>query len=161
VLYWRDPQRTVEHMQRELAHGRPVTLLGETGKPTWYRWRAGEGRSAISQAQDGTLLISTWSANGLLELLPDVERDNYRITAQVSHRSSSARVILEAGCGLFFAHRTLANPGGDLQLGVSVHFNDVHGRLDIVRVLPEDVQARVKVKDNVVDLEAWFFREGP
>src|SRR5262249_49099016 len=57
VLCLRDPDRAVRQFQEELAQGRPITLIGETGKPQWLRWRAGESESQVSLGADNNFSV--------------------------------------------------------------------------------------------------------
>jgi serine/threonine-protein kinase len=128
VLHFRDPQRIVERLQRELDQGRAVTLLGATGMPAWYRWRAGESKSGLGTAKDGSLSVSTWAEVALLELLPEIGGDRYRLTAQVRHFRSDK--LAPSGCGLFFVRRTAAPPHADVQFCVAMHFDDIYAPED-------------------------------
>lgn len=85
--------------QRTLAAGHPVTLVGETGVPSWYRWIRGEKESTWKLESDGSFTVQTWSM-ALLELLPDPQNDHYRFSASVRQRSGD-----EGGhAGIYFAY---------------------------------------------------------
>jgi serine/threonine-protein kinase len=108
--------------ERELAQGRPVTVVGKTGMPEVYRWRGGETKTALSQAGDGSLAVATWAEVCLLELA-NVPRDSYQISAQV--RQLQAKPFNDlGGCGLFFARQPLPGVQADLQLFMCMHVSD-------------------------------------
>jgi serine/threonine-protein kinase len=119
VLYMRDPQRILEQFDRELAQGHPVTLLGTTGPPRWQRWRAGAAQSLLASAEDGSCAISSFSEMCLLELLPEVPCDSYRLTAQVRQLKNEP----SGRCGLYCAHQAWAGPGLDIHLYLLLRFN--------------------------------------
>jgi serine/threonine-protein kinase len=154
VVYLSNPQRYLDWAERELARGRPVTLLAQSGRPDWYRWRAGGARSSLSQAADGSFLVSTWAEHGLLELLPDVPCASYRLRAQVSHRDSKTASASEAVCGVYVGHGVSRRPGGEVQLATFLHFND------IVRDQDADQGPRKPRPFNYVKLATSFFCEG-
>lgn len=99
--YIRDPVRQLEYNQRELRQGRPVTLIGEKGTPDWFQWRASGGPTAISKAEDETLLVEA-SEFGLLELLPDPQCQHYRFSAEV--RRDKVNHLASGTIGIYFAH---------------------------------------------------------
>jgi serine/threonine-protein kinase len=78
----------IEEIRKQLADGKPVTLIGPKGEPRYYRW-------ALDQGEFVTLPDGTFAAlnrfDTLLELLPDPGIDRYRITAQVRQYDSTAR----------------------------------------------------------------------
>jgi serine/threonine-protein kinase len=61
ALVWTftNPVRPVNRIEKELACGREVELIGHTGNPRWFRWRLGEGSSQISLAGDGAFSVYT------------------------------------------------------------------------------------------------------
>jgi serine/threonine-protein kinase len=163
VLYWRDPQRTLEQIYAELSRGRPVTLLGPTGEPKWYRSRG--GLAAPGLAADGTFAISTWSGLCLLELLPDPQQDKYRISAQVRHRDADS----PGRCGLFFGRQVAPGAQAGAYLCTFLHFNDIVSAMDVVErnaaKIPEKIRQKMIIPArNPVQLESLFYSdaiEGP
>jgi serine/threonine protein kinase len=121
----RDPDRPLRRIESELRQGKAVTLIGETGKPAWFRWRVGENRSRTSLSGDGTFTAQTWGMC-LLELLTDPQTDRYRFAVDVRHEQSN----LPGGAGLFAAHRTYPGTGPDFQFFTMLKFNDVRDDVD-------------------------------
>src|SRR5262249_41008442 len=78
------PQPVPEQLQGELARGRPVTLLGETGKPRWQHYRVGEEDTQESAAADGAFSLRAYTTC-LVELIRDPRRSRYRIRAEIRH----------------------------------------------------------------------------
>ena len=99
------PERAIGKTEGELARGRPVTLVGQTGQPGWSRWTMGRSGSQSILDDDDTLTVQSWST-GLLELVPDPRSDSYRLAAQIRHDTS-----MDTGSqvGLYFARK--AHPG--------------------------------------------------
>jgi serine/threonine-protein kinase len=96
-----DPDRPVQLLENELAQGKPVSLIGESGPPAWYRWEVGDAASRIIPTEDSTFTIVTGN-HAILELLRDPQIDSFRFSADI--RQSA---IL--GCvGLYFG-RSLVN----------------------------------------------------
>jgi serine/threonine protein kinase len=83
---WRNPPPAppdpVEEIRAELAAGRRVTLVGETGLPRWHRWALGPTALGESTAGDRSCYFESMQ-HSLLELLPDPGIDRYRLTADV------------------------------------------------------------------------------
>jgi serine/threonine-protein kinase len=126
VNYYGDPVRGLERILHQLQQGKKVTLIGETGKPVWFQWRTDDTDSKIALGADGTLSVQSWNV-GLLELLPDPQRECYQFRVEVRHDQASAargavgiycsyskEVNVNAAhvhcfCGLNFAERLLIN----------------------------------------------------
>jgi serine/threonine protein kinase len=113
-----DPDRAVARIQKDLAHGRAVSLIGKTGIPDWSRWRSGKAGSQLGLAPDRTCTISSWG-HVLLELLPDPQFASYRVTAQVRHDKSD----LMGEVGLYFAHKEYPRRPTNLQFFTQISFN--------------------------------------
>jgi serine/threonine-protein kinase len=104
ALHYADPDRPLWAVQRKLAAGEPVTLVGETGSPDWRRWHVTEG--AVIATRDGTFTLHTLSMS-LLDLVGDPQGERYRFAAQVRlNESFGGRV------GIYFARgKHAAAPG--------------------------------------------------
>jgi serine/threonine-protein kinase len=76
-----DPDAVVKEYARELAAGRPVTLIGATGKPRWHRWPVGEAIVGEWTTYGRVCQVTTKQLS-LLELLPDPGCDRYRLSAE-------------------------------------------------------------------------------
>jgi serine/threonine-protein kinase len=109
-----------------------VTVIGETGMPRWYRWRAGEASTQISLAPDGSFSVHTWSLC-LLELVPSVRQESYRITMEVRHEKSD----ISGEAGFFFAYHAYPGREGDIQLFTQLTYNDVRNVTEMFDLLPE------------------------
>jgi serine/threonine-protein kinase len=142
-----NPDHVIQGIQTKLAGGRSVTLIGETGKPNWFRWRCGEKASHLTLADDRTCNINSWPIS-LLELLSDTQSESYRITAQVRHDTSDT-----AGeVGIYFAHKAYPGRPSDLQFFAQLTFNAVRGEADFRARLPDEIKFSRPPRDNAVHL---------
>lgn len=91
-------------LEAELDKGRPVTLVGETGYPKWFRWRVGKNAQRTHIEPDGTFSAEVIDRHslGVLELLPDARTDRFKLTAQVRHDLGGYGGFV----GLYVGHRT-------------------------------------------------------
>jgi serine/threonine-protein kinase len=121
VAYVRDRARRLEWIERTLAQGNPVTLVGESGIPEWFRWRTTNGPPTVFQAPDGVLCLKSPRALGLLELLPDPQQEHYRFSAEV--RQQSARKGF-GEIGIYFAHSDDSTAEGPRHFFASLTFDD-------------------------------------
>lgn len=126
MLYLRDPDRPLREMQAKLAKGEPVTLIGEKGKPAWFKWLKGEPRSRIVLENDDLFRLDAFDT-AVLELLPAVDCDRFRFQARVRHEKSN----LHGGVGIFVARRSQLIDGEPLHFAIELNFNDVRGQRDI------------------------------
>jgi hypothetical protein len=108
VNYLSDPARKLESLQRRLAKGETVTLIGETGPPTWYRWRMGQAQSKESALPGEAFHINSGSI-AVVELLPDPMRTSYRLSAEVRHRDGTG----DSSVGICFGYSIQAVPKGE------------------------------------------------
>jgi predicted Ser/Thr protein kinase len=99
-------------IDRQLARGEAVTLVGENGMPRWHRWRLGPTALAPSvRVADGTCSFQTAGVS-LLELHPAPRIDRYRITAEL-RLDGTTLVPLAKGAppvgraGLYFGYQDL------------------------------------------------------
>jgi serine/threonine-protein kinase len=121
TAYLTDPDRQRECIERRLARGEAVTLIGETGSPRWFRWRTNDERAKAALAADGTFSVQDWDL-GLLELVRDPQRERYRFHVQVRHDTTRE----EGRVGIYFAHSLGATArGARRQYFCTVTFNDV------------------------------------
>jgi serine/threonine-protein kinase len=108
VNYLSDPARKLESLQRRLAKGERVTLIGDDVPPAWYRWRMGEAQAKASRFQDEPFLINSGGI-ALIELLPDPMCESYRFSAWVRHGDGSG----DSSVGIYFGHSAHAVPKGE------------------------------------------------
>jgi serine/threonine-protein kinase len=137
VLTWnRDPEvdrgsRTNRYeamrLESELRRGHAITLIGDTGKPKWYRWQKDPSKGHVTVNKDGTFSV-THPKVGLLELVPDPAVERYLLRAQVKHDKNAAGSVSKAtGVGLYVSHTR--HPGREevWHSSVNVQFNAVWG----------------------------------
>jgi hypothetical protein len=120
VAYLRDPARRLECIERTLAQGNPVTLVGETGMPEWFRWRTTSGPPTVAQGPDGVFTVQSPRACALVELLPDPQHEHYRFSAEVRQEST----LISCQMGIYFAHTSQATANGPTHFFASLSFND-------------------------------------
>jgi serine/threonine protein kinase len=102
-------QERLEEIQRHLARGRKVTLIGETGAPRWYRWSTTEQTRSVSQGRDGVFSAQSWGF-GLLELLPDPQQQHYRFSAELRHDyCTNEEDPGSVGVYFLYSNRTIAS----------------------------------------------------
>jgi serine/threonine-protein kinase len=154
-------ERAAKWNERELAQGRAVTLIQETGKPRWYRWRTGKSTSQAALASDGSFLVSTWSPS-LLELVPDTQTDRYRITAQVRHEDSVTGPTQAFGVGLFVACNNYHSGTTPYLFFTELVFNGARGKADVYKLFPQGTFSKPP-GDNIVELchELLFNADAP
>lgn len=117
VFYFRDPQRKIEDIHKQLRRGETVQLLKNDGMPIWSRWEIGNGTLEASP-DDGALLLASVGP-ALLTLVPDPQR-SYRLSAEVRHEFS----FKGSEVGLFFAYsKHPTSTGGQHCFGV-LSFSD-------------------------------------
>jgi eukaryotic-like serine/threonine-protein kinase len=94
-----DPKRQLE---RKLADGQTVTLVGATGKPAWSRWEMGDANLSDSIDGDGTCGFQTHDVS-LLELCADPGPRPYRFAADLRHLGgtddNNTMIGVYIGCG--------------------------------------------------------------
>jgi serine/threonine-protein kinase len=120
LLYIFSPERQAEAIERELARGNPVVLIGETGGPRWYQWRQGEERSKALVNQEGTFYVQSW-AYALLELMRDPQLTSYRLRAEIRHERSRS----PAWVGVYVEHQGRMTSRGGAHLFTHLTYDDV------------------------------------
>jgi len=117
VSYLSDPERVRETVRRDLAAGRPVTLLRDTGPPVASTWAHGAATAKAAAEPGEPFFISTYET-ALVELWPQAPAA-YRLRAEVRHDHNA-----EFGqVGIYFGYRP---PGAALPWpsGFVVTFSD-------------------------------------
>ncbi len=128
-----DPERPIRQIERKLANRQPVTLIGETGKPAWFRMLVGSECTQVSQGRDNTFSVYSWGFC-LLELVRDPHQDRYCLQAQIRHEDSSEA---SGEVGLFLAQRTFPSSSADIHIFTQLSFNDVNGAMALYnRLVP-------------------------
>jgi serine/threonine-protein kinase len=139
ALYWFDPDRPARSLRAELDRDREVTPLRETGRPAWFRVRAGDENTTAVTGRDGTFTVSSWPVC-LVELVPDSRHDRYRLTVQVRHENSGDGGLV----GAYVARRGFPGPTRDTDLYVGMAFNDVRSP---AQAIPAHLAPKVALKD--------------
>jgi serine/threonine-protein kinase len=119
VRHVQDPEHRLAVIEGKLREGQSVTLIGATGPPEWCHWATEGGTTAVGE--DGTFNVQD-AEFGVLELLPDPQRERYRFRAEVRLEHMSG--ILDPDVGIYFGHS--AAPGGT-QSYCRLAFNDLIG----------------------------------
>ena len=133
ALHFSDPDRPVKQMQRQLAAGQAVTLIGETGPPRWSRLHAipleaagvqltGKEVQSATGARDKPFAMSSFEPS-LLELLPDPQLPRYRFRAEVQHKSGDGFGVV----GIYFAYSQCVTAKGVEHCFWVLDFNDMQG----------------------------------
>jgi eukaryotic-like serine/threonine-protein kinase len=154
IVQYTDPDRPIKAIERELARGRTVSLIGPTGGPRWSRWRLQSDTGPAPTPRDKAFLIQSWGCS-LLELVRDPQTESYRLTAEVRHEASANY----GEVGLYLAHRETSTPAGTVHQFIQLSFNgiDQSGAEKMVNQLRGLNKPPLP---NPVDLQMRFFAEG-
>jgi eukaryotic-like serine/threonine-protein kinase len=125
----RQPADPVAEARKELASGRPVTLIGKTGLPAYSRWVLEPSVLGESPLGDRTCSFSMFGY-GMLELFPAPGISHYQIDLELRHLESQAG--LAAGnpaeidfLGVYFGYATAPATDGSPTHGMfSVSYRD-------------------------------------
>jgi len=114
-------QEALTVLSRNLDLGKKATLIGEHGRPGYFRWRSDEKPGKILAAQDGEFSVQNWEY-GLVELLPSSRLQHYRFSAEVRHERQANQ---ESRVGIYFLHSE--HPAGETvaHFHFNVAFNDL------------------------------------
>jgi serine/threonine-protein kinase len=100
LFVYLDPDRELKAIQRDLAKGQKVTLIGETGAPRWYKIREGEKAAQVSIGPDELFTVNALSFC-LVELVHDPQSDHFLFRAEVMHTKATHN----SEVGIYVAHR--------------------------------------------------------
>jgi hypothetical protein len=118
---------------RDLARGRPVSLVTATTRDLAHRWRGGAGRVSFDSNPPDAGFV-TVSADGprFLELLPETGTAAYRLTVELRHK---ARVRSSDGAeiAVAFAGAQYQTEGGPQWFFGRVKFSDLGPRATIFK----------------------------
>ena len=109
----------LEAASQHLASGRPVTWIGESGQPLWFQCVLGEDAVLLSKKANRPFGVTTLST-ALVELLPRVPIQRYRVTAKVLHDDGA---ILST-VGFYFGHVSYQTPRGACHFFYELSFSD-------------------------------------
>jgi serine/threonine-protein kinase len=122
AAFYRSPEARLRRIEDELARGRPVTLIGQTGPPAWFR--VVTRPDVIQTAVDARGGFSVYSSGpALVELVRDPQRDHYRFRAEVRDGGGD---FVESRMGIYVLHRAHAVPVGELHHWAGLTFSDNH-----------------------------------
>ena len=160
VAVHRDPDRQRAAIEGEIRKGEKVELLGETGKPRWSRWRAGEAQASAGLDPLGTFYLNSAFNKvdiALLELTPSVQQDRYRFEAEVRHDDTA----WGGQVGVYLAHQAVAGKPDGLQTLTILHYNDIEAVMDAYNAIPRDrgIPQPPPPKGNPVRFESRIFAE--
>jgi serine/threonine-protein kinase len=160
--YYRNPERQIEAIERDLAHGRPVVLVGDEGRPRWWSWQTDANLGSTPQVAGDPSFTVQCLGIGLVELVRDPHCARYRVRAEVRHVAST---IAEDGVGIYVGHQTLPLPQGVLHFFCHVSYDDVKTpaqvRAEIVADRPDlDKILPPAPKRNPVYLQTRLYGEG-
>jgi serine/threonine-protein kinase len=143
------PPDPLAEIRKELAEGREVVLVGETGEPRWHRWRLGAatlGRSPVEG--DGSCYFQAIET-ALLELLDDPGIDRYTVSAQFRYLASAVPAT-DGVVGPYFGY---TEPGGPAANAFCRYYAVVTKEVKAGQVPP--AEARLRVRDMT-----WTRRAG-
>jgi serine/threonine-protein kinase len=96
-----DPQA----LRDQLAAGRPLVLVGETGMPRWHQIRVGDANKVTVSAPEGQpLSVACWGSAAVVELLPDPPCTRYVLRALMRHHNAAVKTDSKGKVGLCLAH---------------------------------------------------------
>ncbi|WP_439628041.1 serine/threonine protein kinase [Gemmata sp.] len=138
-------------LERALDADKPVTLVGATGWPKWFKWRVGGDVQRMTIERDGTFSAEVLDPKrfGILELLPDARHDRYKLTAEVRHELGNY-----SGCaGLYVGHRVYPRQPDEVHVLSTALLNSIAAGTRIVGpngklVIPQGVTAPRKLRIN-------------
>ncbi len=152
-----DPDAEIKEIEKRLARGEAVELLGKgpTSRPAWSRVVMGKPETDRSSI-DTAFRLQGITPAALLELVRDPQMDRYVFRAEVRHEAGQGFV------GLYFGRREYATPGGPAHVFVQLGFNDIYSEKkqaeDLTRDIPQlrdHPDARIHVpKANRLILQA-------
>jgi serine/threonine protein kinase len=114
-------QEALTVLSRELDLKKKTTLIGERGRPGYFRWRSDEKSGKILSTPNDEFSIQNWDY-GLVELLPDPRLERYRFRAEVRHERQANQ---ESRVGIYFGHREHPDGEAAVHLHCNVAFNDL------------------------------------
>jgi serine/threonine-protein kinase len=118
AIHFADPERHLRSIERKLAEGEQVILIGESGPPDWFEPRAGQVGLIPPRGRDKLFTINSVQP-GLLELVPDPQHP-YHFRATVRHnRGARAGEV-----GLYFACSKHPTPQGQILCFCTLTFSD-------------------------------------
>jgi serine/threonine-protein kinase len=96
-----NPDAALHEIQKDLAAGQAVTLVGETGPPRWFRSVHGGGAVTEPGLNDDVFAIQSLD-EAFVELLPDPMVERYRFSAEVRQDKPDEAHV--GRVGVYFYH---------------------------------------------------------
>jgi serine/threonine-protein kinase len=147
VGYLLHPDRPLWELERRLARGEAVTLIGATGMPAWSQWLVGKGQGFAYADPDGTFTVSS-DQESFLELVRDPGRTSYRFRADVRHRRGEKAAMV----GVYLLRGQGRVPAGMAHWCYRVRFNNTTSIAP-----PRQPNAPT---GNPVAVEPWLYVQG-
>jgi serine/threonine-protein kinase len=119
ISHYADLDRPLREAEEQLARGKEVTLVRDTGLPAWYRWSLGEDFAVVASKPDAPLAILSL-AGGMMKLLSSPKNDHFRFSAEVRHDRS----VGSSRAGFFFGLNTIETANGVATCWCEVSFSD-------------------------------------
>jgi serine/threonine protein kinase len=114
-------QQALTVLTQDLDLKNKVTLIGESGRPGYFRLKTDKNVAKIAEAPDGAFSVQNWE-HGLVELLPDPRLQCYRFSAEVRHEKQTN---FESKVGIYFAHSEHPDGATVAHFHCNVAFNDL------------------------------------
>jgi serine/threonine protein kinase len=114
-------QEGLRALTQELDRKKTVVLLGESGRPGFFRLKSDSTFAKIVQASDGAFSVQDWE-HGLVELLPDPRLERYRFSAEVRHERQTHQ---ESRVGIYCLHSEHPDGKTVAHFHYNVAFNDL------------------------------------
>jgi serine/threonine-protein kinase len=128
-----DPDRERKAIERDLAEGRTVSLVGATGPPRWCRIRLGASATQITSRADEPFTVYAWKPC-LVELVTDPQQPRFRFRGWIKHAEGTET----SEAGLYVAHEARETSSGTIHSLLEFAYDDTRS--------DEDVFDRVKNK---------------
>jgi serine/threonine protein kinase len=114
-------QQALTALTQDLDMNKKVTLIGERGRPGYFRWKSSEGSAKNAESPDETFSVQDWE-HGLVELLPDPRLDRFLFSAEVRHEKQTNQ---ESRVGIYFLHSEHQEGDSVAHFHFNVAFNDL------------------------------------
>jgi hypothetical protein len=138
AAHFADPERPLRVHQRTFARGATVSLIGDTGGPSWSQWHLTEPGSIQSPQNDGAFTLSATSFS-MLELYPSPGH-GYQFSAEVRDNESAQT----GQAGIYFGHSAQVTDRGEEHCFCALTFSN-HAETVLVDGGPRSVSAELRV----------------
>jgi serine/threonine-protein kinase len=121
VVYETNPRRAAEAIDRKLATGEEVALIGPIGPPKWHEF-ATIDPSQETHLQDGTFSVKSWGLT-LVDLVRNMQSSEYSISTWVRHDEGLG---VAGEVGIYFARSRRPQSNGIEHLLYTVKLNGLN-----------------------------------